>query len=50
MTSIPSPAPNTVGQLVPEFGRDGCVGVGAEAPAHVQSVSATHEAFRQNPW
>ena len=49
MTSIPSPAPNTVGQLVPEFGRDGCVGVGAEAPAHVQSVSVAHDELRQKP-
>ncbi len=48
MTIIPSPAPNMVGQPVPEFGSAASVGVGV--PAQAQSASATHEAFLQYPW
>lgn len=47
------PVPRSVGQLVPEFGRDGAAGVGVGAvvppPGQVQSVSVVQDEFRQKP-
>ena len=56
ITRIPIPAPNIVGQEVPESGRAGCwvgavVGAGvAAAVAQTQSVSVVHDGFLQKPW
>lgn len=57
ITSIPSPAPTIVGQLVPEFGSDGAgvvetvtAGVAVEVLPHEQLVLLVQDGFLQNPW
>ena len=60
--SIPTPIPRIVGQLVPDSGRVGAVGVGVGAGVTVwpgvgvgvavpqtQSISDGHDGFLQNP-
>lgn len=55
ITSIPSPTPTRVGQLVPEFGREAAgvpvpvSGVVVEVPPHVQLVLLVQLGFLQKP-
>ena len=51
MVIIPIPTPITVGQLVPELGRDGwVVGVGVIVPEQTQLALFTQDGLRQTPW